>query len=191
MIMDSELSSVEIWKQCEENAFYEVSSLGNVRSIARPDSHGGIIRRVKQISPSPDKDGYSRFSMNVNGAHKIRKIHRLVAKAFIPNPENKPQVNHKNFNKADNRIENLEWATSSENNTHVCDAGRKVPTGKLRLTPDAVRDIRDRLARKESVRQMAKDYGVSIPAIYHVKYGHCWMHFEPSKQVEMLSAIEL
>ena len=74
---------------------------------------------IKFINPRLDAYGYMRVSItDNNGKRKDRKMHRLMAQTFIPNPENKPEVNHINGNKSDYRLENLEWCTRSENTKH-------------------------------------------------------------------------
>ena len=77
-------------------------------------SHNG-----KWLSKKVDKDGYLVTMFTINGKTTTYKIHRLVALAFIPNPENKPQVNHKDGNKQNNNVDNLEWMTSGDNTRHA------------------------------------------------------------------------
>lgn len=88
--------------------YYLVSDKGDVWSV----------RRKKMLAPKMQKTGYLRVALSVDGRVKNFSIHRIVALAFIPNPEGKPTVNHINENKTDNRVENLEWATTREQNTH-------------------------------------------------------------------------
>lgn len=128
----------EIWKSIlgYEN-YYEVSNLGNVRSKYRQyvDSLGkNRIVKSKLLTKQLMITGYYKVDLKVNYINKIMTIHRLVAIAFIPNPDNKPTVNHIDGNKINNHITNLEWATFSENNKHALDNGlRKSPCklGKL------------------------------------------------------------
>lgn len=79
----------------------------------------GIIKREKILKPQKDSKGYLHVALCHNNKTKIITIHRLVAKTFIPNTQNKPQVNHINGIKTDNRVENLEWCTASENQLHA------------------------------------------------------------------------
>lgn len=87
-------------------------------------SNYGDLARVHKYTPTRskkptiDEDGYLRTKLHDRSSTKYIGIHKLVAQAFIPNPENKPQVNHMNGDKKDNRVTNLEWVTASENNRH-------------------------------------------------------------------------
>ena len=98
----------EIWKEVTDyNVLYQVSNMGYVR------------RNGKILKSSPNHKGYLMVNLYLNGKRKNHKVHRLVATAFISNPENKPTVNHKDGNKQNNVIANVEWATYSENNLHA------------------------------------------------------------------------
>lgn len=101
----------ETWKPIAgyEN-YYEVSNTGFIRSI----------KRSKLLQQAANHRGYFRVALSKDGVSKQVTVHRVVAEIFIPNPENKPTINHKNGIKTDNRVENLEWATYSENMIHSC-----------------------------------------------------------------------
>lgn len=116
----------EIWKDIEGyKGIYQVRNMGRVRSLTRKvwnyTKPGRILR------PGSKKNGYLHVCL-INGSkrEKHAHVHRLVAAAFIPNPDNLPEVNHKNYDKTDNRVENLEWCTSRYNKAHF----RKSPYAK-------------------------------------------------------------
>lgn len=104
----------EIWKDIPGyEGVYQVSTFGNVDSLNY--NHTG--KRARRI-PRTGRGGYLYLNLHKNGKTKTMKIHRLVALAFLPNNENLPQINHKDENKANNRVENLEWCDSSYNNKY-------------------------------------------------------------------------
>jgi hypothetical protein len=99
----------EIWKPINNYPNYNVSNLGNIKNI-----------KTNKLLKILCKDGYNNISLKHNELKKSFKIHRLVALAFIENPENKSDVNHKDKNKLNNHVSNLEWMTRKENNIHRC-----------------------------------------------------------------------
>ena len=129
---------------------YEVSNLGNVRSIGRYVERNNpkntsvktkYYYESKVIKPHLMKKGYHRLGLRVNMKKHNFLVHRLVALAFIPNPENKEQVNHINGIKTDNRVENLEWCTNYENYVHSVKSGKQNNSHKWHSKTNAVRNI--------------------------------------------------
>jgi mRNA-degrading endonuclease HigB of HigAB toxin-antitoxin module len=107
---------VEIWKNVVgfEGVFI-VSNLGRIMRLKCR-----FAKEDRLLRPHISKRGYYVYNLCYKGKNKICNIHRLVAQAFIPNPENKREVNHKDSNKLNNDISNLEWATPKENSMHAC-----------------------------------------------------------------------
>lgn len=113
----------EIWKDVKNfEGMYQVSNKGRVRSLDRHDKHGALWKG-KLFKLSPDKSGYIKTKFSVDGKRTVKLVHRLVAEAFIPNPENKPEVNHIDGDKQNNYVNNLEWVTSKENTRHGLENG--------------------------------------------------------------------
>lgn len=104
----------EIWKDVEGyEGLYQVSNLGRVKSLGNNKN-----RKEKIMKISKNKDGYLYIDFHRNGKHKKFLIHRLVAQTFLDNPNNLPQVNHKDENPTNNSVDNLEWCNSKYNNNY-------------------------------------------------------------------------
>lgn len=115
-----------MWKKIYYNNIetnYSISDIGEVRN----DITGYILKPAIQ-------QGYAHVTIYINKKGKRVKIHRLVANAFIPNPDNKPYVNHIDGIRSNNRVENLEWVTASENTQHAVDTGLFLPTREKSVT---------------------------------------------------------
>lgn len=108
----------EEWKVIEGRKTYEVSNYGNIRKR--------LLSGYRNLIPFKDKDGYLRVCLCENQQRIYRNVHRLVAQAFISNPESKPTVNHKDGNKQNNCVDNLEWATVKEQNNHALNMGLRI-----------------------------------------------------------------
>ena len=160
---------MEVFKSIEGyNNLYQVSDLGNVKN-----NKGKLLRF------SRDKKGYSHVCLFMNGKRTYFLVHRLVAIVFVPNPENKSQVNHKDGDKAFNFKINLEWVTPKENSRHAYDElqcrrlrGEEINTSKLTETDV----INIRLDSSTPAIELAKLYNVSEQTIHSVLTKKTWKH---------------
>lgn len=173
-----------------EGDYYTVTSEGNVKTCNWRDTGRDAI-----LKPAKDHKGYLRVGIMIDGKLVTRKVHRLVAEAFIPNYDNKPQVNHKNSIKSDNRVENLEWVTPKENTKHAidnnnfyCNAGwnknirldKKYSgenIGTSILTEIQVLEIRNKFKPYYYTRKMLyQEYKVSEATIKDIVTRKSWKH---------------
>jgi len=171
------MSDKEIWKDIDGyEGYYQVSNMGRVRSLDRLVEHptngarvlNGELRKLKT-----HRSGYHHLGLTKDGETKYRLVHRLVAQAFIPNPESKPQVNHIDGVKTNNNVSNLEWATHKENTVHAVE--NKLI--KTKLSKKDVLEIRCRYNEKgESPLKLAEEYSVTRWAIYDVVNYINWKH---------------
>lgn len=111
---------------------YKISDDGTIISLPKP--HKNCSKKEKVLSYRLDKDGYKRVTLCKDGICKTFGVHRLVAQTYIPNPNNKPTVNHINADKGDNRVENLEWASHSEQTKHLLKLGLRDMSYMSKLT---------------------------------------------------------
>ena len=160
------------WKAVEGyEGYYEVSDTGLVRSLDREiisrdgvayHRQGGLMKQTK--SKGRNGDGYFVVNLRKHHTSYVAGVHTLVAKAFIPNHDNLPTVNHKDGDKENNCVSNLEWATYSENNTHALQTGLRKPRGNMvaQYTVDG-----DLVAIYPSGACAARQTGISNGAISH------------------------
>ena len=170
----------EIWKSVVDyEGIYEVSNFGNVRNV---NWRGCGYRN---LTPAPDKDGYAVVTLCKDNRQSVKRVHRLVAIAFIDNPLDKAQVNHKDENKWNNNVGNLEWVTCEENNNYGTRNDR-VSKNKLNTNCKAVLQydkngslLRKWLSMCEVKRQCGFDTGPlskCCRGVYKSAYGYVWRY---------------
>lgn len=175
----------EIWKDIKGyEGRYQVSNTGKVKSLTREWVFGNTnsVQRKEEtiVTQYVNKYKYCCVLLSTNSKKKSIKVHRLVAIAFIPNPENKPQVNHKDGDKQNNNDWNLEWNTAKENVKHAYDTGLKngsagVKNGRVKLTEKDVIEIR-RLSSTMSGYAIAKKYGIYQTTVSKILTRKLWKH---------------
>lgn len=119
----------EIWKDLVGyEGIYKVSSMGRVLTLEKEilTGFGNCLFKEKILKPTLNENGYLIVNLTKDGKGKHVRVHRAVGMTFIPNPENKRTINHKNTIKTDNRVDNLEWATHGENHKHAYKNGLRV-----------------------------------------------------------------
>ena len=172
----------EIWEDLVGyEGLYIISNFGRIKILPKIhiNKSGCIISKEKFVKIYNRNQGYVGLSLSKNKNRINKYLHRLLADTFIPNPENKPHVNHKNGVKNDNRLENLEWVSAKENIQHSFNIGlskRGENRHLSKLKNNQVLDIKDRLKNKEKQNNIAKIYRVSNATITNIKNGKIWYH---------------
>ena len=164
---------VEIWKDIKGfEGLYQISNFGNVKSLARKVNNGkGIYTRQERVMTGEiDKYGYHQVCLRINGKGKKYKVHRLVAEAFIPNPNNLPEINHKDENKLNNNVDNLEWCTPKYNINYGTARQRMVETMPKRTVLQYSLDG-EFIAEHESINAAARAINGRTGNIYNCCVG--------------------
>ena len=166
---------IEIWKNIPNfDGIYQVSNLGRIRSVDKyieVESNNQFVNYtiVKKIEGRILKQnkmpcGYLKVNLRKDRKEVTKRVHRLVAEAFIPNPKNLPQVNHKDCNRLNNNVDNLEWVTAKENSIYSVLYGARKP--KLL---ECEEEIYQKLIKGKTVRELAEEYNVSTMPIMNIK----------------------
>lgn len=178
---------VEIWKDIDNyDGYYAVSSIGRVRSNNRHVISGKIIKRIfgKVLKQGLSKGAYLTVSLWKEGVGKTYRVHRLVATAFLGSRIRKYCVNHKDGDKLNNRLDNLEWASYMENNYHkIFVLGKSnvgVKNGRAKLSVKDVNSIRKLLETtpKPSDESIAVRFNVSRKTVFNIKNNKTWGHLK-------------
>lgn len=184
---------MEIWKDVDElEGILQVSNLGNLRTLDRliTDKNGREKKlEGKILKQSTTKQGYKTICFRFDGIKKNHRVHRLVALAFIPNPKNKPSVNHIDGNKTNNNLTNLEWCTNSENMKHAFSIGLKNPSnpnksgkiqgalhGKSKLTEEDVLLMRTEYKNGKTLKDIAGLFETTKENVSLIVNGKSWTH---------------
>lgn len=175
-MLKTENAEVIGWEHAKGyEGYYSVSPNGEVYSV----------RKNKLLSPFVSRSGYSQVELNLNGVAKKHSIHRLVAEAYIPNPNCLPCVNHKDGNKLNNNVSNLEWCTYGENMEHASRTGLLKTVGvnqaSSKLNEEAVRYIRSVYKKgdlENGLSALGRKFGVDHKAIWCVVNGITWRNVQ-------------
>jgi len=173
--------SKEMWKSVKNyEMLYEVSNMGNVRSLPKEWKAGwnGVIRKHAGflLKPGKSRDGYLTVSLSKNGKTKHCSVHRIVLQAFVG--ESVLDCNHKDGNKENNRLDNLEYCTTRENIKHAYRTGLKSNKGErgpgAKLNNDIIKNIRENIYGLTKA-ELAACYGVSISNIKMIINRKTWV----------------
>lgn len=172
----------EIWKDIKGfEGEYEVSNTGKIKSKKR--------KNERILIPDVDRYGYLRVCLFYSkGGYIRKKVHRLVAEAFLPNVNELPQVNHKDGDKKNNNVDNLEWCTAKENLRHALETGLRKKTykstphygeenGNSKITKEIAEEIRNSYisgSREYGCRALARKYGLGVTTVRAIVNYKTW-----------------
>ena len=180
----------KVWTVVNDFPDYAVSNDGEIMRLTnRTCGKAGRVLKTKTATT-----GYLEVTLMRNGERCQASVHRLVAEHFVPNPDNKPCVNHKNGIKRDSNADNLEWVTYSENTQHACRTGL-LPSGAdaspAKLTDLQVIAIRSKYAHKDCTQQeLAEKYGIDQTQISNIVLGKQWKHLPVSEKQPRVCSVD-
>ena len=175
----------EIWKDIEGyEGLYQVSNLGRIKSLPhfRNNGSGGYMQKSKILKYGRNRKNYLSINLCKNGVCKQFSVHRLVAQTFIPNPENKPEIDHIDANPLNNMVENLRWVTHKENMNNplsrkkqsVSMQGKKYPQGKEHKQSKSILQLNkygELIKKWDSVMDIEREMGLKHQNICHNALG--------------------
>lgn len=167
----------EEWKDVAGfEGLYRASNLGRIRGVGRyvAQRQGGRqLRRGRIIQGAINRMGYVQLVLCKDGGQKSREVHRLVAQAFVPNPNNLPCVNHKDADKTNNAVSNLEWCTQRENVRHAIrhKTRQTIPAETIRL-------VHERHANGEPAASIARSLSLPYKTVLRLTDGNEWRHVD-------------
>lgn len=162
-----------MWKPFIEDNDYQINEFGEFMSYKH--------RRPKLIKQRLNRFGYPVIGISTNNKYRVFSIHRQVAIHFIPNPQNLPEVNHKNGIKTDCHFSNLEWSTRSLNVQHAYNTGLMISSvqgtnqWQAKLTDNLIKEIRSYKGLK-SGKEVAKQFNIHYSSVYQIWQGKTWKH---------------
>lgn len=172
-------SQVEFWVPIEGSLGYDISNHGRVRSYWIKRHRKGVLSDTPHIMRPQISVKHADIVLNGGGKKRRAYIHRLVASAFLPNPDHLPEVNHITAYPADNRVDGLEWVTHFGNHQHAKVNGLHAQgsrNGMGVLAEAQVLDIRRRLLNKEKQKDIAAVFNTTPSNISQIKSGRRWGH---------------
>ena len=157
--------ATEVWKDIEGyEGHYQVSSFGQIKSVARiTTSPSGRWRPLKErtMSQKISNEGYYVIGLSKNSIKSMPNVHKLVANAFVPNPDGKDTINHKDGNKLNNHVSNLEWATRHEQMAHAFGTGLINPYNRTKFTDELKEKVQDYYIETGcSIRELCRVFGI-------------------------------
>lgn len=174
----------EIWKEIENTrGVYWISNFGKVKSMARTTTRSGHKMRIKEriLRACANNYGYYYVCLHIGDKPKMKRVHRLVAQYFLNNTNDYPYVNHKDLDKSNNVLGNLEWCTQEQNIRHAhanrfIDTAKGSRSGKAKLHENDVRVIM-KLLDKKTNKEIGGMFNVVSATIRSIRVGNTWSWF--------------